>query len=120
MPTFTRTPQGCTRRNLASRSRIVAANIVGPGGRPAPQLRCGARNFQIVGTTLDAAGAPLAGCTVRLFRTGDDSLVATTSSDGAGAFQFVLSGNAGTFYVSAYKGGSPDVAGTTVNTLIAT
>jgi hypothetical protein len=80
----------------------------------------GASNFVITGTTVDANGAPLAGCTVQLFRTGDDSFVAELVSDGAGAYSFVMGDNAGTFYLVAYKPGSPDVAGTTVNTIAAT
>lgn len=81
--------------------------------------RLGARNFQIAGTTVDSLGLPLGSCVVQLFRTGDDTLVSELTSDVLGAFQFVLSANAGTFYVVAYKTGVTDVAGTSVNTLVA-
>jgi hypothetical protein len=38
-------------------------------------------------------------------------------SDGSGNYSLICAGS-GTFYVVAYKAGGPDVAGTTVNTLI--
>jgi hypothetical protein len=56
---------------------------------------------------------------VDLFRTGGDIFVNTTTSDGSGNFTIVTPNNSGTFYLVAYKAGSPDVAGTTVNTLTA-
>jgi hypothetical protein len=75
-------------------------------------------NATIVGATMDSASSPLAGCTVQLFRTVDDAFIAETISDGSG--NYVLTPTvSGPFYVVAYKAGSPDVAGTTVNTLTA-
>lgn len=79
----------------------------------------GAANFRITGQTLDSVGAALASCVVQLFRAGDDSIVAETTSDVIGNYSFTLPYNSGTFYVVAYKQGSPDVMGTTVNTLTA-
>lgn len=74
--------------------------------------------FRITGTTRDGAGAPLGNCDVRLFRTNEDVLVAEGVSDGAGAFTlFVDTGNSGHFYLVAYLAGSPDRAGTSLNTL---
>lgn len=72
----------------------------------------------ITGVTKDSADAILANCVVQLFRTSDDVLIEEKTSDGAGAFTFYP----GAFYcyVVAYKAGSPDVAGTTINTLLAT
>jgi hypothetical protein len=75
-------------------------------------------NPVITGVTRDASEVPLGGCVVNLFRTLDDSFLATTISDGAGAFTIFAVGS-GPFYLVAYKAGSPDVAGTTVNTLSA-
>lgn len=89
------------------------------GGRPAPITVRAAKNFKIAGSTVDANGAPLGSCVVQLFRTGDNSLVSQLTSDVLGAFTFTLSDNAGTFYVVAYKPGVTDVAGTSVNTLVA-
>jgi len=76
--------------------------------------------FSISGVTRDSAGAALAGCTVHLFSTATDTELAETVSDGSGAYSFSLGGNAGFYYCTAYKPGSPDVAGITLNTLVAT
>jgi hypothetical protein len=76
-------------------------------------------NTFISGVTMDSAGNPLAGVTVDLFQTGGDRITLTTISDAAGNYRFDNPGS-GPFYIVAYKPGSPDVAGTTVNTLVAT
>lgn len=72
--------------------------------------------FRLTGTTRDSGGAPLGNCKVSLFNTADVE-IAETVSDGAGAFAFALGANSGTYYLVAYLPGSPDVAGTTRNTL---
>lgn len=76
-------------------------------------------SFLISGVTRDSAGSPFGGCVVDLFLTAEDTLVASTVSDGSGAYSFSLSGNSQTYFVRAYKAGSPDVAGTSLNTLTA-
>ena len=77
-----------------------------------------ARNFSISGVTKDSAGAAIGTCVVDLFVTGSDQLLYATTSDASGNFRFNNPGT-GPFYLVAYKVGSPDVAGTTVNTLVA-
>lgn len=73
----------------------------------------------ISGVTKDSTGSPLSGCTVKLFRTVDDQLVGTQISDANGNYSFFnVVGGGLQYYVEAYKAGSPDVAGTTVNTLV--
>lgn len=80
-----------------------------------------AYNFQISGVTKDSAGAVLGSCTVKLYRTSDDVLLFTTTSDATtGAYQFLNASPFFACYVVAYKAGSPDTAGTTVNTIIGT
>ena len=72
--------------------------------------------FTLAGFTRDSTGAILGTCVVDLFRTADDVKIDGTTSDSVGAF--VVRGNRGVnHYLVAYKPGSPDVAGTTVNTL---
>jgi hypothetical protein len=73
----------------------------------------------ISGVTRDSAGAALGGCVVDLFRTASDERVQTVTSDGSGNYAFlpVNNGN-GPYYIVAYKAGSPDQAGTTVNTVV--
>ena len=76
------------------------------------------RNWVISGVTKDSSGTPLGSCTVDLFLTDGDVLYGTTTSDAStGAYRFLVSGNSSDFYCVAYKAGSPDVAGVTVNTL---
>ena len=77
------------------------------------------RSRTIVGVTKDTTGAALGSCVVQLFRTPSDTLAAETTSDATGSYSFDNPGS-GPFYIVAYKAGSPDVAGTTVNTLAAT
>jgi hypothetical protein len=76
-------------------------------------------SFSISGVTRDSAGVALGNCVVDLFLNSEDTLVATTTSDGSGNYSFTLSGNSATYFVRAYKVGAPDVAGTSVNTLTA-
>jgi hypothetical protein len=75
--------------------------------------------YTIRGVTKDSTGAALGACGVVLLRTADNSVAACMTSDANGNYRmdaspFVL------HRVDAYKAGSPDVAGTTVNTLVGT
>ena len=78
-----------------------------------------ASRIRIYGVTKDSAGAVLGNCVVDLFRTATDVLVESTVSDGSGNYSFLTATPAAQHYVVAYKAGAPDVAGTTVNTLVA-
>lgn len=73
--------------------------------------------FGITGYALDAVGQPVSGATVKCYRTADDALLATTTSDVTGLYAFVLAQGVGGNYLVFYKAGSPDIFGTTVNTL---
>jgi hypothetical protein len=76
----------------------------------------GAQVKKIVGTTRDSAGNPLGSCIVQGFLTATDTFVGQMTSDSGGYFELPTP-YTGAHYVVAYKAGSPDVAGTTVNTL---
>lgn len=77
-------------------------------------------SFTISGVTRDSNGVPLAACSVDLFKTDAfDTWIAQTTSDGSGNYSFTLGSNSGYFWLRAYKPGSPDVAGTTLNTITA-
>lgn len=89
----------------------------GPGRFNSPRAFYGA--FHISGVTRDSTGAALGNCTVHIYDTGTDTKQATTVSDGSGNYSVSLATNSGFFYVVAYLPGSPDVAGTTVNTVTA-
>lgn len=73
----------------------------------------------VSGVTKDSTGAALASVTVQLFRTVDDAYIGETTSNGSGVYS-IASVVSGPFYIVAYKAGAPDVAGTTVNTLVGT
>ena len=73
--------------------------------------------FTISGQTKDSTGAILGGCHVDLFRTSSDLLQEETTSNSDGYYFFKSPYRTVTYYCVAYKAGSPDVAGTTVNTL---
>jgi hypothetical protein len=90
----------------------VAYNDFFSGYRP--QYREGNRFGIVTGVTKDAAGAALGGCTVRTYVAATNAPFSTVVSDGSGNYSATvpLSENC---YLVAYKAGSPDVAGTTVN-----
>ena len=100
--------QDLTGRTVVSRGQVGSVVWRGPAG---------VANFRLSGVTRNSAGVVLASCRVALCLTATNAVVATTFSDGAGAFAFDMPGT-GPFYLIAYKPGSPDVAGTTVNTLV--
>lgn len=72
----------------------------------------------ISGITKDSTGAVLANCTVTLYRTVDNVVFESVVSGASGNYSFSAIGLSETYYVVAYKAGSPDVSGTTVNTLV--
>lgn len=73
--------------------------------------------FAITGVTRDNTGAALGACTVKLFQTSNDAMIATMVSDASGNYTFWLRDSTSNYYVVSYKTGAPDVAGTTLNTL---
>jgi Carboxypeptidase regulatory-like domain len=79
----------------------------------------GATTTSVIGVTVDQNGNPLAGCTVELFRTGGNQPIAGTVSDGSGNYRFDQPGS-GPFFLVMYLPGSPDMAGTSINTIVAT
>lgn len=103
MPQFRGPPcaRGVRRRFVVHKRAITSAPVVS-------------------GQTLDSSGAPLAGCTVDLYLTATKTLVATQLSDASGNYSFPVPADANAYFVNAYLAGSPDVEGTTVNTLTGT
>lgn len=77
----------------------------------------GAQIKKIIGFTLDANGDPLGSCIIQGFLTVNDLYIGQTISDTAGYYELPTP-YTGTHYIVAYKAGSPDVAGTSVNTLV--
>lgn len=79
-----------------------------------------ASRYGFVGVTRDANGTPVASCVVKLFRTADDVLLDTTTSDPSGNFLLNTPYYPDAHYIYSHKTGSPDVDGVTPNTLIGT
>jgi len=73
----------------------------------------------ISGVTVDQFWQPLGGCRVLAFTTATNTLIGQTTSDPVtGAYSLPVPRGV-THFLVAYKVGSPDLSGTTVNTLIA-
>jgi hypothetical protein len=114
------------------RGLLAAGNGQATGPGSVPQVRgpswrgqignrfaqsVGARvNFRLSGVTRNNQGIPVDAVTVELFLTSTDTLQLRTVSNAAGEFAFDVM-PPGLYYIVAYKAGSPDIAGTTVNTL---
>jgi hypothetical protein len=75
--------------------------------------------WRISGVTRDKDGNALASCRVELFETQSDAVLYSTTSDAAGAFSFSVPTGGWSWFLRAYKAGSPDLAGTTVDTVTA-
>lgn len=101
-------------------ARARAGRMLGVGPSLQGQLPLPVKYYPISGVTRDSAGAALGSCAVHLFRTADDVEMDMLTSDANGNFEFRAPAPAQNYYVVAYLPGSPDVAGTTVNTLTAT
>lgn len=83
-----------------------------------PRLTPAPKTYKITGVTRDSAGTELGNCVVKLFRTTDDVEIDQVNSDASGNFIFSLGVSPQIQqYAVAYLAGSPDRAGTTVNTL---
>jgi hypothetical protein len=73
----------------------------------------------IAGVTKDGTGAVLGGCQVQVFEAATDRYVTEVISDAVtGVYTIYVGIGSGPYYLVAYKAGTPDVAGTTANTLI--
>lgn len=89
------------------------------GGKSQSQYHLDSKNAQIIGITKDETGAAAGGYTVRAFVTSTSRFFSSSVSNGSGAYAVSVPVGIACFCVS-YKAGSPDKAGTTVNTLIGT
>src|SRR5262245_6988654 len=72
-------------------------------------------NLKSQGFTRESTGAILASGTVKLFRKSDDALLATGVSGSDGWYVFDNLDRTQTYYVTAYKAGSPVLAGIAVD-----
>lgn len=100
------------------------AQTIIAGGAYDPYLQStlfpgGGGYYKFTGVTKDSGGSPLGSAVVQLFHTTDDAIIQEATSDVSGNY-YVDSPYADNHYIVAYKAGSPDVAGSTINTLTGT
>lgn len=76
-----------------------------------------ASRLKLRGTTRDQYGNPLGSCIVQGYLTVNDLFVFQVTSDAAGYYELPTPYSGQQHYIVAYLAGSPDVAGTSVNTL---
>ena len=74
--------------------------------------------YRVAGVTRDCGGARLGSCQVLLFRTSDNLLIDSTTSDVNGDYSIVVSDNTTQYFLVAYFADTPDVAGTTRNDVV--
>jgi hypothetical protein len=74
---------------------------------------------KISGTTRDSSSNPLGNCTIQVLSADGTIKAYSTTSDGSGAYEALIEDPTLSYKVDAYLAGSPDVAGTTINTLVA-
>jgi hypothetical protein len=86
-------------------------------GKSQSQYHLDSKNAQILGVTKDETGATAGGYTVQCFVTATGVRFSLSTSDGSGNYAVSAPVGVACFCVS-YKVGSPDKAGTTVNTLV--
>lgn len=79
----------------------------------------GATKF-IMGQCKDSGGSPVSGAVVQCFLTAGDVLASETTSNTDGSYEARTPYPGQAHYLVAYRPGSPDIAGTTVNTLTPT
>lgn len=104
--------------NHTGRFSVPRASFVGgpasfiDGGAPVYEER----NYLVAGVTRDSSGVALGSCVVKLFNAASDTIEQSTTSDGSGNYSFNVD-KTKSWYVIAYKAGSPDVTGATINTI---
>jgi hypothetical protein len=76
---------------------------------------------RIKGTCVDSSDVPVASAIVQGFVTATDAYVGEVTANTDGTYELMTEQLTSTaHYLVAYKAGSPDIAGTTVNTLLPT
>lgn len=107
---------GLTYADVAKTAVVNPVNTVRTDRRVYDRVQA-SLNMLLSGVTYDTNSAVLGNCRVMIFRTGDNSFVGETTSDASGIWSFpILKG--GPFFRVVYKPGSPDVFGTSVNTIV--
>jgi hypothetical protein len=110
---------GLTASSQIAKSDVAPQEIMRTRGCSALGPRVGKFRKTLSVVTKDSAGALLPGATVHCFATATDVEVNETVSDANDAgVEFSQYQDVGNHYCVAYKVGAPDVAGTTINSLV--
>jgi hypothetical protein len=75
--------------------------------------------YTLAGVCRDIRGNGVASAVVKVFDTATDTLQGSTTADTSGNYTVSSLATAGPLYAVAYHANSPDIAGTTLNTLMA-
>ena len=89
------------------------------GSRDLVQCDLGVPHYVVSGSTYNSIGVLINTIELDLFDSGTDTVVYQYTSGSSGDYSLPCY-YLGPFYVVAYQAGSPDIAGTTVNTLVPT
>lgn len=98
-------------RGLSTFHRSFSQNV---GGK---SLKYNVRKWTLLGTTRNSNGVAIGNCKVLLFLTASHTLVTSTISDSSGAYSFTGLTGGLSYYVLCFKAGTPDIFGTTDDTL---
>ena len=103
---------------ILGQSQVGSVNDAEPWEPPA--LGCHSQKY-IMGQCQNSGGTPLGGAVVQGFRTSDDYYVGETVTNDQGNYELACPQSPNDqHYLVAYYDASPDLAGTTVNTLVPT
>ena len=115
-------------------ANVQNTSVINPAGGSIPSQQVlndrrvydrvqGYKTGLISGISRDKDGAALGNCRVMIFRTALDpavqAFVGETTSDGSGNWSYTIM-ESGAFFLVEYLTGSPDRAGTSVNTIVPT
>ena len=123
-PFYVMGPRG-TMPGMPQAMSVMLANRVNLANTQAKDVRTEAITLglsagRLSGVSRDSTGAPLGLCTVMIFETQRRLLVAELTSDAAGAWAIDMMPGLGPFFYVEYLVGSPDRAGTSINTNVPT
>lgn len=111
---------GCADVNMDGAAPIGRDILAGNGYEPFSCDGEGSQSLKFIkGQCIDISSNPLSGVVVQAFRTSDDTFAGyEVQSRNDGSYDLATNFPGVNHYVVAYLAGSPDRAGTTVNTLI--
>jgi hypothetical protein len=114
---------GCAVGGVLEEYGVVGRDLASAGGyEPFSCDGDGTQSIKwITGKCVDAGGSAAAGSIVQAFRTSDDAFAGEVNANSTdGSFNVPTPFVGANHYLVAYKPGSPDIGGTTVNTLVPT